>query len=312
MKRDGLEEEIDLSELGSPTSVSAGPPAAATVAPSPDAKGPELGEHFLELIEQIPAPLRKGTLHIFIELHHLLRYLDLIEECIRKKAPHKSVTLFERISHRGNALIDKVNHFASEIGKEDQILRDTLEGISFALRHELHRTFDGKALTLKIAGQEARFSRAEMLRAWGILQNCFQQSTVTLAQVFDPRLNACALFANYKDRQEQSLILRRELVSLLHKIRRLEAGGGMLQNLHFVNSLKQFQTETMHFLLYRDWEIFEAFVKEIAETYDEMGDLAPAFHRFSSYLETLLRHVNMRTVLSDEPLYSDETATALT
>src|ERR1043165_127402 len=106
MKQEGLEEEIDLSELGSPTSVSAGPPAVAATAaaaPPPDAKGPELGEHFVELIEQIPTSLRKGTLHIFIELHHLLRYLDLIEECIRKKAPHKSVTLFEQISHRGNA-----------------------------------------------------------------------------------------------------------------------------------------------------------------------------------------------------------------
>jgi hypothetical protein len=52
--------------------------------------------------------------------------------------------------------------------------------------------------------------------------------------------------------------------------------------------------------MYRDWEGFEAFVDEIITTYDEAGNLDPVMHRFAPYLETLINHVNMRTVLSNK------------
>jgi hypothetical protein len=143
-----------------------------------------------------------------------------------------------------------------------------------------------------------------LLRSCGILQNCFQQSTLTLARLFDPLIAPGDIFPNYKAREEQSIILHRELILLLHKIGSAERGGGALQKMYFINSLKQFQQETMQFLMHRDWEEFESFVDEIVKAYDETGDLTDVFHRFTSYLKTLINHVSMRAVLSDEPLRS--------
>ena len=120
--------------------------------------------------------------------------------------------------------------------------------------------------------------------------------------MFDPTLNGNVLFEDHKLKQEQSVTLYRELTLLLHKIRRVESGAGILQQLYFINSLKQFHRETMHYLMHRDWAEFESFVNEIVKTYDEAGDLSPVFHRFSGYLETLLNHVSMRAVLNDKPL----------
>ncbi|HEX8888736.1 MAG TPA: hypothetical protein VF779_06145, partial [Pyrinomonadaceae bacterium] len=73
----------------------------------------------------------------------------------------------------------------------------------------------------------------------------------------------------------------------------------ILQMTYFINSLRQFQQETMHFLMHRDWEEFESHVNEVVQAYDEMGDLVPVFHKLDIYLETLLRQISLRTVLHE-------------
>ena len=241
-------------------------------------------------------------LHVFTELRQLLTYSALIEDNITQERDLlRSVAIFKAIHNRALSLIEKTNQLAAHARAQQQAaLSEALEGTGFALKHELRRVFDGGAFSHG-ATQETPLSRSELTRAYGLLNNCFQQSTITLAQVFDPTLSGNVLFEDHKLKQEQSITLYRELSLLLHKIRRVESGAGILQQLYFINSLKQFQRETMHYLMHRDWEEFEAFVNEVVKTYDEAGNLAPVFHRFAGYLETLLNHVSMRAVLNDKP-----------
>jgi hypothetical protein len=163
----------------------------------------------------------------------------------------------------------------------------------------MHRVYDIEAKGLDGPGG-VQFSRSALTRAYGLLQNCFQQSVITLTQVFNPTLDGGELFEEYKARGEQSLILRKELMMLLQKVRGITNESGVLQTLNVINNLKRFRLEAMHFLMYRDWEEFEAFVDEIITTYDEAGDLHCVLDRFTPYLETLINHVNMRTVLNDK------------
>ena len=309
MKANADEEVIDLSELARPvafssqSTVSVAPPTAPLV-PAASRREIAIDQHFSDLIERIPEPLQKGTLHIFIELQHLLRYLDLIEEGIRRERDLSQTTqTFGHIYHRANALIGKINTLAAQAGESYGTLRSTLEGIGFAIKHELRRISESKVLAQKSEGQ-AQPSRTEVTTSYGILHNCFQQATIAIAQEFDPTLDGTKIFEDYKIKQEQSIILHRELTLLLQKLHRVEKEAGILQKLYFVNSLKQFHQEMMHFLMYRDWEEFEGFVSEIVKANDELGNLAPVLHRFTGYLETLLKHVGMRAVLHAKPLAS--------
>ena len=298
MKSSAQEEIIDLSELTLPPAVPIKAPAeTAELAGS---KKTTLPTPLDELIEQIPVTQQKGVLHFFVELNHLLRYLDLIKEDIeRERELHKTTLLFGTIKARSEALLEKGTQLAAQVCEEHGDLHNALERIGFALRHELQRVFDGRFLSLKGVGPH-EVSRAEITRAYGILHNCFQQSIIVLAQVFDPMLDGKAIFEDYKVRHEQSIILHRELTVLLEKLSKAIENAGILQKTYFINSLKQFQRDIMHFLMYRDWEEFEGYVKEVVKTYDEMGDLSPIFHRLSIYLKTLLKQVSLRTVLNEE------------
>lgn len=304
MKPSVYEEEIDLSELTSPPAISV--KSTAETACSDGGNSQTLPEPLNELIGQIPAKLRPEVLYFFIELNHLLRYLDLIEEEIeRKREMDKTVLIFRSIRVRAEALCQRVNQLAAQTLEEHKTLQEALEGIGFALRHELRKVFEEKFISQK--EEEAnQFFRTEITRHYSVLYNCFQQSIIVLAQVFDPMLDGKSIFEDYKVRYEQSVILYRELNLLLQKLRRVDKDAGFLQKTYFINSLKQFQQETMQFLMHRDWEEFENHVREVVETYDEMGDLVPVFLRLTIYLETLLRQVSLRNVLNETHIYTSE------
>jgi hypothetical protein len=304
MKSSADEIIIDLNELARPVVTPIQPPAQ----PAAPISGQSivLPEALADLIEQVPATLQSRVLHFFVELNHLLKYLDLIKEDIeRERTLQKAILIFGSIKVRAEALCYKINQLATQVSEEQESLHSALGEVSFALEHELRRVFEEKFLSHK-GEEQNQFSRAEISRAYGILHNCCQQSIIVLAQVFEPMLDGKEIFEDYKVKHEQSVILYRELTLLLQKLRKVERDAGILQKTHFINSLKQFQRDTMHFLMHRDWEEFEGHVKEVSKTYDEMGDLAPIFHKLAIYLETLLTQVSLRTVLKETNICAAE------
>lgn len=302
MKTNIQEEIIDLSDLARP---------AVGSAESLPVPAPRAVESETHLPQQVGAPAEQTHLSadeavrpVTTELLSLLNHLKLIEGTLTQGGDiQRTVVVFKLIHNRALSLIEKIETLAAQLGTSHETLRVALDTTSFALKHETRRVYEVEAKGLGGPGG-VQFSRSELTRAYGLLQNCFQQSVITLTQVFNPTLEGDELFAEYKARGEQSLVLRQELTVLLQKVRGITKESGVLQVLHLINSLKRFRQETMHFLMYRDWEGFEAFVDEIITTYDGAGNLNPVLDRFAPYLETLINHVNMRAVLNNRKFVS--------
>jgi hypothetical protein len=300
MKSNIQEEIIDLTELLGPAPRYAEAPpvpaleergAGTKPRPQPPAAATPMNSPMDEVVQPVCA-----------ELHSLLNHLKLIEGTLTQGHDiQRTVVVFRLIHQRALTLIGKIEALATQLGASHETLRVALDTTGFALKHEVRRVYEVEAKGLcEAAGLQ--FSRSALTRAYGLLQNCFQQSAITLTQVFNPTLEGDELFEEYKARGGQSVILRKELLLLLQKVRGITKESGVLQVLNVINSLKRFRQETMHFLMYRDWEGFEAFVDEIITTYDEAGDLDHVLNRFTPYLETLINHVNMRAVFNKKNL----------
>lgn len=289
------EEEIDLSEL------------TREDRPTPDAGAPfyfpkatPLSPRLDDLLAQVrPLSLHTTISPVFNELARLLDYLRIIESCLSEdKALQKTTLIFKLLYEKALSLLNYVNAQAAPLA--GQAVGGVLDGMSFAISHELRRVFRDEVPKLN-SSQYSQLSRAELIRAYGLLHNCFQQSTITLAQAFDSTLDGAQLFEDHKLKVEQSLVLYGELFSLLQKVRSAERASGILSKHALINHLRHFREETMHFLLYKDWIVFEALAVETEKTYDDDANLAPVLHKFKSYLEALINHVSMRDALRNHP-----------
>ena len=285
------EEEIDLSDLL---------PQQTRVEAAPLATQPSitLHENISRIVEAIePPPLREVMLRIFTELARLLNYLELIEDGINQdKTLQRTTILFRLVNEKAQSFLGYLNTHTALVKEYNEKLSETLESISFAIIHELNRVYKEEVPAIN-STRSAAFSRAELTWVYGLLHNCFQQSTITLVQAFDPSLDGLHLFKDYKIKLDQSIELHRELSELLRQLEKAEKATGLLMKFSFIHRLQAFRDETMHFLMYKDWDTFESFVDEIIRIYNSMEDLSPTLHRFARYLETLLRHVGMRSVL---------------
>lgn len=292
------EEEIDLSELAVRPAV---PPVEAPL-PAPaksDQPDDPLESRISVLTERIQPPLGKRLQHILTELSRLIKYLQLIEQQVSEDTPpRKIVVIFRAVHERAHALANFVNVTATAVGESDETLYEVLNGIGFALGHELHRVYADEAGSL-IGPEDSGPPRGRAIRAHGLLQNCFQQLIITLLQALDPTLDGNTLFEDFKIKREQSVVLYGELLSLLTKVRKAQNGFGLLQSISLANSLNQFRQDTLHFLMYQDWAVFEGFIAEIVETHDDANGFLEVLRRFTSYLETLIAQVAMRTVLKN-------------
>jgi len=299
MNQSAHEEEIDLTELvvrpAVPT-VEAPSPAPAPAPAEPEPPGP-LESHISALTESIQAPLGKRLQHILTELSRLIKYLELIESQVSEEPPPRKVAvIFRAVHERANILTKFVNVTADAVGEGSNPLYDVLKGISFGLRHELHRVYEDGGASL-VGPDDAPLPRARAVRAHGLLLNCFQQLTVTLLQTHDPALDACSLFEDFKIKREQTVTLYGELTGLLGKVRKAQNEFGLLQSMSLANTLSQFRQDTLHYLMYQDWAVFEGFIAEIVATHDDADGFVEVLRRFTTYLETLISQVAMRTVL---------------
>jgi hypothetical protein len=70
---------------------------------------------------------------------------------------------------------------------------------------------------------------------------------------------------------------------------------------NFSERLEIFRAESMRHLMQKDRETCQGFVDGLASVRDRRG-LRLYLHRFTCYLEILLKHVSLRSVLSDTSL----------
>ena len=285
-----------------PPAVTTTPPArlATTPAPpKPPAAPPSLGlpPQFAKIVAKVKdGRLRALAASTLLRIMKSLDALRAVEEALTRQKVITVGALFNGVRAQATSLLAYLTETVVKDDLADEF-REVLDGIRFVMAHEIGKVFSYEFPGLTSDGP-AKFTRAELTRAWGLLHNCLQQTAITLARAVDPAATGQELFEDYRSKTENSLTLYRELQVLLQKVKTAEKANGILLKHSLVRHLEHFREETMHFLMYKDWGEFGRYVDEVKRAFEEMEDFDCVLHGFAQYLSTLIHHVGMREVLS--------------
>jgi hypothetical protein len=216
----------------------------------------------------------------------------------------ESLSLLEVLQFEAHGLVEFIETKAIPSVHVDERLREVLEGIVYGINHDLRRVFE-RELVRTLTQQSTPLVYGKILHAHGLLTNCFQQSTITLLQVFKPSVNGGALFNDAELRLKQSLVLCRELSSLMRIIERTTTQPDPDLLRKAVQKILEFRDGSMQFLMYKDWRGYERLALEVVTAIENNLDSQPLLHQFHCYLEVLYGHVKMRAVLATTFSYSD-------
>lgn len=267
-----------------------------------------LHKELLALTEKIaPESLAADLSVVFATLARQLDYLSFIEAHLRGGQTLKPLLpVFTLVNRETYALLEHIEKRILKDGHAEKRVLEALDGTAYALRMELRKAFEHE---LAGAGDERQphYLYAKIENAHGLLRNCYQQSIVSLAQMFEPELEGEQLFGAFQTKLDQSLSLRHDIWKLLRAVRHAVEERLGTKPVHLMEILNAFREHGLRLLMYKDWESFERFYEEI-EAADGEPQTAHVLHRFEAYLETLFSQVNMRAVLSDHPFEASEHA----
>lgn len=282
----------NLNDIAPPSNRDGG---ESGLSPVPHPKQPSL-ESQIDLIlgNTEYLPILQAVRRIFNDLVRL-------GDCLRLMEPHlnqvgETLALLELIHVDTLALLDFTENQAVKTEGISDVLYTVLDGMSFALRHEVRRVFEEDLRDLP-SEDAHEITQAKIADAHRILTNCLQQSIITLAQVFDPRLDGRQLFDNSKARLKESLLLCKDLWTMLNLVRSAKRAPDLNAINRVIDCVKDFRNGSMHYLMYRDWGHFERIVEQLDGSLRGELDSGPVLHQFLTYLETLLGQVKLRAVL---------------
>ena len=262
--------------------------------------------HEIDLvIQRITLPkLREISQTILGAMMRYFDWLDRIENNLQKlDTLLESLSLLEVLEFEARSLTDFIDTRAIKLAAGNERLLDVLDGISYGISHDLRRVFE-RELVRGVTEQSIPIVYGKILHAHGLLTNCFQQSTITLLQVFNPGLDASKLFNDVELRLQQSLILCKDLSSLMRFVRLAQAKDDPDVLRSVTARILEFRDGSMQYLMYKDWRGYESLALEVITAVENNLDPKPLLHRFICYLEVLYGHVKMRAVLADEFPYS--------
>ena len=271
--------------------------------PTVDSRTPDHTSCRLQIgrvVREIESPeVRKIVDAVFKDLLRLLECLSLIESHLRQAdAAEETFALFQIIHDEARVLVDYIRDDGLNCAAMSEDLVDILDGITFAVNHDLQRVFESE----QRAATSPPTSHAmvgKLYRAHDLLTNCLQQSTITLAMVVDPEMEGSKLFNNSDIRYRQSLQLCEDLAALSQL---LDTCGNTLDECSLMNlsaGIEKFRNESLECLMYSDWPQFENFCERINVAGTSWLDLDPVLHQFRCYVETLFGQVRMRAVLAN-------------
>ena len=248
--------------------------------------------------------LREISQTILAEMLRFFDWLARIETNLHKlDTLLESLSVLEVLEFEARSLTDYIDTKAIKAAHGHERLHEVLDGISYGITHDLRRIFE-RELVRGVTEQSIPLVYGKILHAHGLLTNCFQQSTITLLQVFNPGLDASRLFNDVELRLQQSLILCRDLASLMRFVRLAQANGDPDVLRSVTARILEFRDGSMQYLMYKDWRGYESLALEVMTAVENNLDSKPLLHRFLCYLEVLYGHVKMRAVLADDFPYS--------
>lgn len=248
--------------------------------------------------------LAEITGNIFNELVRFFDWLLRIDNNLHQlDTLRESLSLLEVLGMEAHFLVDFIETKAMPSKSVNDALREMLDGIVYSITHDLRRIFEQELIN---SGSEQSIPvvYGKILHAHGLLSNCFQQATITLLQSFDRSIDVSSLFNDAEMRLKQSLVLCRDLSSLLRFVRHAEkqTDPDILRKL--VARILAFRDGSMQYLMYKDWRGYETLALQIVTSIENNLDAQPLLQQFACYLEVLYGHVKMRAVLTNIFPYS--------
>jgi hypothetical protein len=248
--------------------------------------------------------LREISQTILAEMLRFFDWLARIENNLHKlDTLLESLSLLEVLEFEARSLTDYIDTRAIRLAKGNERLHEVLDGISYGITHDLRRIFE-RELVRGVTEQSIPIVYGKIMHAHGLLTNCFQQSTITLLQVFKPGLDASTLFNDVELRLQQSLVLCKDLSSLMRFVRLAQANDDPNVMREVTTRILEFRDGSMQYLMYKDWRGYESMALEVITAIENNLDPKPLLHRFICFLEVLYGHVKMRAVLADKFPYS--------
>ena len=248
-------------------------------------------------LHQLSATILREMLRFFDWLARIENNLQKLDTLL------ESLSLLEVLEFEARSLTDYIETRAVPAAKGHERLTDVLDGISYGITHDLRRIFE-RELVRGVTEQSIPIVYGKIMHAHGLLTNCFQQSTITLLQVFKPNVDGSKLFNDVELRLEQSLVLCKDLSSLMRFVRLAQAKGDPDVLRSVTARILEFRDGSMQYLMYKDWRGYESLALEVITAIENNLDPKPLLHRFICFLEVLYGHVKMRAVLADEFPYS--------
>jgi hypothetical protein len=242
--------------------------------------------------------LVEAVRRVLTDLTRLIGYLNLIETAPPNVSPPEQVdAIFITVHAEALVLIDYIEDYALNLEGISAKLHETLDSISFALKHELRRAYHGGSPALNAQGETSHQPPA-LNDTHDLLRNCFQQSFLMLGRLFNPTLDAEEIFNDLQTRHEQSLILWGDLIALLQCVRQAEQECNQKTIAYLIELLKQFREGSMRYLMQKDWNPFEEFAGRVMNC-RRVEEVQPILNQLDCYLEILLNHIRLRAVLNN-------------
>jgi hypothetical protein len=253
------------------------------------------------VIRRIESPTeRKQAAKVFLELFRLLHYLDYADPTRADEELKNTILVFALITSETRLLLSYLERHVLRSLDPATPLYELYDSFVYCVPLELKKVINTELLDISVARQSDNV-RARVENSHGILKDCFQQSVVQLAQVFDPTAAGREIFPDFTAKLEQSVQLRDSLGRLIKAVREFQTRKEDAASVRLKEAISRFYDNHMKLLMYRDWSGFELFFIEILKC-TSLPALVLISHRFETFLLTLYREVQKRSILQNVPL----------
>jgi len=147
---------------------------------------------------------RKHAAKVFLELFRLLHYLEYADPERNPSGDFRgAILIFSLITSEARLLTAYLERRVLRETEAGTPLFEVYDGFVYCLPLELKKVINTELLDISVA-QQSDGIRARVENSHGILKDCFQQSVVQLAQMFDPQIDGQSIFSDYMAKLVQS------------------------------------------------------------------------------------------------------------
>jgi len=257
------------------------------------------------VIRRIPEPgERRQAAKVFLELFRLLHYLEYTDPSkLPEEQLRDTILPFALVVSDTRLLLSYIEKKVLKDRDASEPLYLVYDSFVYCVPLELKKVVNTELTDISVTRQSESV-RTRVENSHGILKDCFQQSVVQLAQALDPAIDGGRIFPDFMARRDQSVRLRDGLVSAIQALREFqekkdEAAAGRMKQ-----GISEFYDHHIKYLMFRDWSGFELFYIEILKC-ASLPALQQIAHRFETFLVTLLREVQKRSILQGTPVRDD-------